>query len=936
MPDKSYFFGTVFSLWLLFQPLLFLHASESDTEDVTTYIRIARSDQQPDSLRLKAYINAAALLYVDSDLHAEVDFEQWLNESLELASEKDKIVYWLKLMGDEGYAKRYSYDFSQAVFWYSTKLRLADSLQLLSHKIDALNNLGLIHRRANDYEAAIEAYQEAAILSQIIGDKNAYAYASNGLGNIYLQLDDLSEAMLNFRLCLQIEQAANNLLGVAINLNNIGHVYLRSNQAEKALEYFMLSLEVNREVDSKRGIAICYNDIGDIYRLRNDDEKAHNYYQMSHLLLNSLNDLYYLSISNLRLAEYYLAKNETQQALFYTENAIQLSLQSKNRANLAKAYSLMYKLQRQAGNVVKAVDYLEKATYLSDSILNEETKRLVFQMQATFNREKANDEIKMIQAEHAMDRELLRRQTILNYVIIGGLVVLILILFVLFWLIRTKAAANRDLILKNRELEFARQQLGDYANQLLVAKEEEERLNYLKSQFLANMSHEIRTPMNSVIGFSELLTTSLSDPTQLSYLESIRFSGNSLLELIDDILDLSRIESGKLDYTPQPIEIHQLFAKIKQMFSLQVSTKQNNLEIQISPDMPKLIMLNESGLRQILFNLVGNAIKFTTNGTIRLIADVEFISPAICSLFITVDDNGKGIEEADQKLIFEAFYQVAASKGDTKGTGLGLTITKRLVTAMNGSLSLTSVPGKGSTFKIHFEEVPVMNLQTALRLVNGKPPENSYLAPICLISRNLQLNKFVDRSLQNLAVVGDLFEDANKFLVYRPAYGCVIWDWELFRDIRHHYPEKSFTENTNYCIVADESELVAAEIPNHWQVFVVDRDQDAIEDFMFSCLHHNEAAAENSQISYGLENIEHTEDFILLLNAFHDIKDSQMMNDISKFAKQLYDYGQKVQHEYLCKLGQDFERAAESFDIVTLNELMDEFADKINKTEAQK
>ncbi len=936
MHDKSYFFGTVFLLWLMFLPSLFLHASEPETEDVTTFIRVARSEQQPDSLRLKAYIDAVALLYTDTGQKAEIAFRQLLNEGLELASEKDKLVYWLKLMGDEGYAKRYSYDFSQAIYWYSTKLTLADSLQFLSHKIDALNNLGLIHRRANNYEASIEAYQEAAILSQIIGDENAYAYASNGLGNIYLQLDDLSEAMLNFRVCLQIEQAANNLLGVAINLNNIGHVYLRSNQAEKALEYFMLSLEVNRKVDSKRGIAICYNDIGDIYRLRNEDEKAHTYYQMSHHLLNSLNDVYYLSISNLRLAEYYFAKNEAKQALTFTENAIQLSLQSKNRANLAKAYSLMYKLQRYEGNVVKAVDYLEKATYLSDSIFNEETKRVIFQMQATFNREKANDEIKMIQAEHAMDRELLRRRTILNYVIIGGLVILIVILLVLFWLIRTKAVANRSLLLKNRELEFARQQLGAYAEQLLVAKEEEERLNYLKSQFLANMSHEIRTPMNSVIGFSELLSTSLSDPTHLSYLESIRFSGNSLLELIDDILDLSRIESGKLDYAPQPIELHQLFAKIKQMFSLQVITKHNNLEIQISPDVPKLIMLNESGLRQILFNLVGNAIKFTTNGTIRLIADADFSSPSICSLFITVEDNGQGIEEADQKLIFEAFYQVAATKGEKKGTGLGLTITKRLVKAMNGNLSLTSIPGKGSTFKIHFEEVSVMNLQTALRLVNGKPPENSYLAPICLISNSLHLNKFVDRSLQHLAIVGDLFEDADQFLKYSPAYRCVIWDWKLFQDIKHHYPEKSLMENVKYCIVADESEFVSTEIPNHWQVFVVDQDQKAIENFIFACINDEEAVEENNSTSYSLENIEHTEEFISLINTFHEIKDSQMMNDISKFAEQLFAYGQKIQHEYLCTLGQDFERAAESFDIVTLNKLMDEFAGKIKKNEAKK
>jgi len=234
--------------------------------------------------------------------------------------------------------------------------------------------------------------------------------------------------------------------------------------------------------------------------------------------------------------------------------------------------------------------------------------------------------------------------------------------------------------------------------------------NKAKSEFLANMSHEIRTPMNAVLGYAELLGSMLEEKTQRDYLESIKSSGRSLLTLINDILDLSKIEAGKLELQFEYVNSQSFFSEFERIFSLRLSEKGLKFILDISSGTPAGIYIDDARLRQIILNLIGNAVKFTEKGSIRLKVYTE--NPQIIKysknkteeyidLIIEVTDTGIGISREMQEEIFNPFIQGQGQNiKKYGGTGLGLAITQRLVQLMNGTIELKSELNKGSSFRI--------------------------------------------------------------------------------------------------------------------------------------------------------------------------------------------------------------------------------------------
>ena len=289
-----------------------------------------------------------------------------------------------------------------------------------------------------------------------------------------------------------------------------------------------------------------------------------------------------------------------------------------------------------------------------------------------------------------------------------------------------------ELLKSNAELENAR----DKAIQA----------NQAKSAFVANMSHEIRTPMNAILGFAEILNGLVTDPQQKEYLSSIDSSGKSLLTLINDILDLSKVEAGKLKLEYTPMNPRTMFEEIESVFSQRIAEKGLALHLNIDDNLPQAVTLDETRLRQILLNLIGNAVKFTDDGYVKLSVHHRYpeADKGKLDLIFAVQDTGIGIPEDQRELIFGAFEQQRGqSINEYSGTGLGLAITKRLVEIMGGEIVVTSEVGVGSTFTVQFKNV---ELATIEKLVKGQqrdidPDTITFEGGTILIADDVQSNR---------------------------------------------------------------------------------------------------------------------------------------------------------------------------------------------------
>lgn len=230
--------------------------------------------------------------------------------------------------------------------------------------------------------------------------------------------------------------------------------------------------------------------------------------------------------------------------------------------------------------------------------------------------------------------------------------------------------------------------------ELKIAKDQAERSNTAKSQFLRNMTHELRTPLNGILGYTQLLKKSNDPIERQKGLDIIQRSGNHLLSLINDILDLSKIEAGKLDLDHEPFHLDGLLSSLIDTFKLQASKQGIQIVYQSVGKIPELVYGDAKRLRQVIFNLMGNAIKFTQEGVVSLTVQ----STSNDKIRFDICDSGIGIASENLSKIFQSFEQVVNPADMQSGTGLGLSISQKLVTMMGGELNVTSILGKGSNF----------------------------------------------------------------------------------------------------------------------------------------------------------------------------------------------------------------------------------------------
>ncbi len=551
--------------------------------------------------------------------------------------------------------------------------------------------IGNILNREGLHHQALEFFQRAYTTGEKIGEKTFMAYSANNMGNSYRSLGDSEQALNYYHKSLDLKAEIDDLRGMNTTYNNIGIVYKNQGDFEKALEYYQKALDLVIQFDNQHGLSLVLNNMASLHiSIAEDAENAAN--------------------SSIREDNYRIAINLGNQAL-----AVSREIGTLPRENFI-AEQLM-KAHQGLGQYAKALEYAQLYITTRDSLFNEEKTSIIAEMQARFESHQQLQEIRnqqlIIQSQRVENQ---RQHTQRNLLLV--LILFLITVSVLLWIqFRSRKKANELINEKNDMLERAYEELQttneelQSSNEELVAQQDIIRENLekkiavatqmleFKQKFMAQISHEIRTPLTGVLGITEAFSKTPLNEEQARYLEILQYSGESLIGIINDVLDYSKIEAGKLELKPKVFNVKEMLKASVNLFA-HSARESVSLLLAIPDDMHEYIDADELRLGQVVRNLLSNAVKFTDKGSVKLSAQLlPNGNDNQAQLKIQVSDTGPGIEKSQIDKLFLPFSQLSRNQlRPADGTGLGLSICKEIVEKHGGEIGVESEPGRGSDF----------------------------------------------------------------------------------------------------------------------------------------------------------------------------------------------------------------------------------------------
>lgn len=597
------------------------------------------------------------------------DYDKVLNTSLEqLKAARDIPDYYLIAKSYHLIANlHFSHgDYEEALdneFQAIHYLRKSGDTTLLGNYF---NGIAAIYHAMGNYSQAIDYYFKALRLAK--ANKKDFSNILYNIASLNINLNNNTEAIKYFNEALREAEKTNTKPIVAFCLLGLGDVNVRLGNYTDAMNYFVEALKLSESINSNSLIANANNSIGDLYFVQGNYQNALENYDVALKTAEIMGHRAEKAAYSNNIAKTYLKMNKTSEAKTWFLRALELSKQLDFKEGMKESYTGLAETDSLSGNFKSAFENYKMAVAYKDSLYNEEnTKKMTMaSMQFEFDNKQFADSLKNIQ-EKKLALEQLDKQKLLRNGFIAGFAIM-MTFSVIFLLQRNKTQK---------------------------ARKRAEQSEKIKQQFLANMSHEIRTPMNAIIGLTNLAIETNNKPQQIKYLAGVQKASDSLLTLINEILDHAKIEAGKIELEAIHFSIRDLVDTLVEILNPKVDEKGIQLMAKVDPAVPLVLIGDPGRLSQVLINLTGNAIKFTEKGSVSL--EVSLTSSS--SIRFEVIDTGIGIPDDKLSSIFESFSQ--ANISDTRkygGTGLGLAISKQLVELMGGVLTVSSSLGFGSTF----------------------------------------------------------------------------------------------------------------------------------------------------------------------------------------------------------------------------------------------
>ena len=548
----------------------------------------------------------------------------------------------------------------------------------------------------NRFKETIENSNKAILYCHKLGDLSNLGAIYNRLGIAYERISELGKANKNYRIALKYAMQFDDNPQILLTYSNLGNVYSDGyKKIDSGVYFYKKAIEVNKKIKDSTNTLLPIINIGWTYIDEEMYDEAYPYLiDSKKIAYSKYGDISAKAQINFLLGRYYMAKKQYELADDAFKKAIQFAKEGKRFTftELIETQYLHAELAGKQGNYKAAYNRLEQHLEYKDSLYKIENIKETKSAVAKFAVDDFKKDLDRIEAENRAQATILNKSKQISYALMIAGFILILLLINMFKNYKFRNRALAKLRLKN--------------NELREAKEEAEKQANLKAQFFSTVSHELRTPLYGVVGLTSLLSEDFPNLGENENFKSLKFSSKYLLSLINNVLQINKIESQGVKLERIPFNFKSLMNEVVNSFSFAVSQNHNKIHKIIDPKIPEVLIGDSVRLSQILMNLIGNAIKFTENGNIWIqLTSVKQENKKHTIQFIIKDD-GIGIPKDKQEKVFDKYIQLHPIEKNYQGTGLGLSIVKRLLILFESEIKLKSEHKKGTefSFNITFEE----------------------------------------------------------------------------------------------------------------------------------------------------------------------------------------------------------------------------------------